>query len=68
MTVIKNICVYCGSSNGRLDAYGEAGTALAQALVKHNMGLVYGGASIGVMGKVADGILALGGEVIGVSS
>ncbi len=66
MTVIKNICVYCGSSNGRLDAYGEAGTALAQALVKHNMGLVYGGASIGVMGKVADGILAFGGEVIGV--
>ena len=66
MTVIKNICVYCGSSNGGLDAYGEAGNALAQALVKHKMGLVYGGASIGVMGKVADGVLALGGEVIGV--
>ena len=66
MSLVKYICVYCGSSNGRLEAYGDAGAVLAQALVKHNIGLVYGGASIGVMGKVADEVLALGGEVIGV--
>ena len=66
MTVIKNICVYCGSSFGRVDYYGQATNALAQALVRKNIGLVYGGASIGIMGKVADEVLALGGEVLGV--
>ena len=66
MTVIKNICVYCGSSFGRVDDYGQAANALAQALVRKNIGLVYGGASIGIMGKVADEVLALGGEVLGV--
>ena len=66
MTVIKNICVYCGSSFGRVDDYGQAANALAQALVRKNIGLVYGGASIGIMGKVADEVLALGGEVMGV--
>ena len=66
MAAIKNICVYCGSRPGRLPAYTEAATALAQVLVKHNIGLVYGGASIGLMGAVADEVLALGGDVIGV--
>ena len=63
---IKNICVYCGSSPGRLDIYADAARALAEALVKRNIGLVYGGASVGIMGVVADHVMARGGRVIGV--
>ena len=63
---IKNICVYCGSSPGRLDLYADAARVVAGALVKRNLGLVYGGASVGIMGVVADQVLALGGRVVGV--
>ena len=63
---LKNICVYCGSSPGRLDLYADAARAVAEALVKRNLGLVYGGASVGIMGVVADHVLALGGRVVGV--
>ncbi len=66
MTPIKSICIYCGSSPGRLDAYGLAACALANALVSRNIKLVYGGAGIGLMGLVADQVLELGGEAIGV--
>jgi uncharacterized protein (TIGR00730 family) len=63
---MKNICVYCGSSPGRLDAYSDAARALARALVDRDLGLVYGGASVGIMGLVADSVLQLGGRVVGV--
>jgi uncharacterized protein (TIGR00730 family) len=63
---IKNICVYCGSSPGRLDLYADAARTVAEALVKRDIGLVYGGASVGIMGVVADHVLALGGRVVGV--
>lgn len=63
---MKNICVYCGSSSGRLPAYAESARALARALVARDWGLVYGGASIGLMGLVADTVLQLGGRVVGV--
>jgi uncharacterized protein (TIGR00730 family) len=63
---MKNICVYCGSSPGRLAAYAEGARSLAQALVVRDLGLVYGGASIGLMGLVADTVLQLGGRVVGV--
>jgi len=63
---MKNICVYCGSSPGRLDAYADGARALAQALVARDLGLVYGGASIGLMGLVADTVLQLGGRAVGV--
>ncbi|MDD2881911.1 MAG: TIGR00730 family Rossman fold protein [Rhodoferax sp.] len=63
---MKNICVYCGSSPGRLDAYADGARALAQALVQRDIGLVYGGASIGLMGLVADTVLQLGGRAVGV--
>lgn len=63
---IKSICVYCGSRPGRLETYAEAATALAEALVKRNIRLIYGGASIGIMSMVADTVLQLGGEVVGV--
>jgi hypothetical protein len=63
---MKNICVYCGSSPGRLPAYADGARALAQALVERDMGLVYGGASIGLMGLIADTVLQLGGRAVGV--
>jgi uncharacterized protein (TIGR00730 family) len=65
-TLMKNICVYCGSSPGRLPAYAEGARALGRALVARDLGLVYGGASIGLMGLVADTVLQLGGRVVGV--
>lgn len=66
MTPINSICVYCGSSPGRLETYTNAANLLAKSLVNHNIRLIYGGASIGIMGMVADRVLALGGQVIGV--
>lgn len=63
---MKRICVYCGSNPGRQPIYRAAAAALGQELVRRNIGLVYGGASIGVMGAVADAVLQSGGEVIGV--
>jgi uncharacterized protein (TIGR00730 family) len=66
MTPINSLCIYCGSSPGRLDAYASAAFSLAEALVSRNIRLVYGGASIGLMGRVADHVLKLGGQAIGV--
>jgi uncharacterized protein (TIGR00730 family) len=60
------ICVFCGSSPGRGDSYGEAAAGLGRLLAKRGIGLVYGGASVGTMGIVADAALAAGGEVVGV--
>ena len=66
MSSIKSLCIYCGSSLGRLESYSTVGCELAKSMVNRNIKLVYGGAGIGVMGSVADQILQLGGEVIGV--
>lgn len=66
MKPINSICVYCGSSPGRQEAYAAAAFGLAEALVSRNIRLVYGGAGIGIMGMVADRVLALGGQAIGV--
>lgn len=66
MRQIHNICIYCGSSPGRLPVYAEAARALAHSLVNRNIGLVYGGASVGIMGVVADQVLQLGGRAVGV--
>jgi uncharacterized protein (TIGR00730 family) len=66
MTSIKSICIYCGSNPGRLDAYSSAAFSVAEALVSRNIRLVYGGASIGIMGMLADQVLKLGGQAIGV--
>jgi uncharacterized protein (TIGR00730 family) len=60
------LCVFCGSSAGRRADYAEAAHALGQAIAGRGFGLVYGGASVGLMGMVADGALSAGGEVIGV--
>ncbi|WP_328606517.1 TIGR00730 family Rossman fold protein [Amycolatopsis sp. NBC_00345] len=60
------VCVFCGSSMGLSPVYAEAASALGKLLAQRGIGLVYGGASVGTMGAVADAALAAGGEVIGV--
>ncbi len=60
------ICVFCGSAAGTRPEYAEAAAELGTALATRGLGLVYGGASVGLMGVVADAALAAGGEVVGV--
>jgi uncharacterized protein (TIGR00730 family) len=63
---MKNICVYCGSNFGVNPRFREAAIELGGELVNRGIGLVYGGASVGIMGTIADAVLARGGEVTGV--
>jgi len=63
---LKRICVYCGSNPGGRPEYRAAAVALGQALVERGIELVYGGASVGLMGAIADTVIAGGGKVIGV--
>ena len=63
---IKRICVYCGSSPGKNPAYSQAAQDLAMAMCDRGIGLVYGGAAVGIMGTVANAMLEAGGEAIGV--
>ncbi|MGB5164103.1 MAG: TIGR00730 family Rossman fold protein [Woeseiaceae bacterium] len=63
---MQRICVYCGSSPGIKPDYVGAAAVLAKVLVDNKIELVYGGAAVGIMGAIADGVLALGGKVHGV--
>ncbi len=63
---MKRICVFCGSNLGRRATYRQAAEDLGRALVERKVGLVYGGGNIGLMGVLADVVLAGGGEVQGV--
>ncbi len=63
---MKRICVYCGSNPGLHPEYIESAILLGEILVHHDIGLVYGGASVGLMGTLADTVLDNGGEVIGI--
>jgi len=63
---IKNICVYCGSGKGTNAAYAKAARELGIALAKANLGLVYGGGSLGLMGVVAKTTVKNGGYVTGI--
>jgi uncharacterized protein (TIGR00730 family) len=63
---VNAVCVYCGSSFGAKPAYAEATKQLAIALAERNLRVVYGGASAGLMGLLADTVLEHGGEVEGV--
>jgi uncharacterized protein (TIGR00730 family) len=63
---IKRICVFCGSSSGAREVYGEQARALGRAMAGRGIGLVYGGGGIGMMGAVADAVIEARGEVIGV--
>ncbi len=59
-------CVFCGSRHGVRPAYAAAAAALGKALVGRRLGLVYGGGNVGLMGVIADSVLAAGGRVTGV--
>ncbi len=63
---MKRVCVFCGSSPGARPEYLAAAKTLGSLLAAEGIGLVYGGAQVGLMGAVADAALARGGEVIGV--
>ncbi len=66
MPEFRRIAVYCGARTGNDDAYLAAARATGQAMAARGVGLVYGGGAVGLMGALADGALARGGEVIGV--
>ncbi len=63
---MHRICVFSGSNTGKRKEYQQAARDLGQELIARGLGLVYGGASVGLMGVIADTVLAGGGEVIGV--
>ncbi len=60
------IALYCGSRSGSNPVYQEKAIALAKGIADQGFGLVYGGASIGLMGQVADAVVQNGGETVGV--
>lgn len=64
--VVRSVCVYCGSSESTLPAYHDLATRFGEALAKNNLRMVYGGGSIGLMGRSAKAAHAAGGEVLGV--
>ncbi len=63
---MRRLCVFCGSSPGVHAEYREVAAGLGRLLAQRGIGLVYGGASVGLMGAVADAAQQAGGEVIGV--
>jgi uncharacterized protein (TIGR00730 family) len=63
---VRRVCVFCGSRPGARPSYARAAEATARAVAGRGLGLVYGGASVGLMGVMADAALAAGAEVVGV--
>lgn len=63
---MNRLCVFCGSSSGKGDTYEAAARLLGRTLAEAGIKVVYGGASVGLMGTLADAALEAGGEVIGV--
>lgn len=63
---IRRVCVYCASSERADKAYLDSARGLGEVLAKNSITVVYGGGAIGLMGRLADGVLANGGRVIGV--
>jgi hypothetical protein len=63
---VRRVCVYAGSNPGSDPAYAEAAAAFAATMAERGIGLVYGGGKVGLMGVLADTVLAHGGEAIGV--
>ncbi|MBZ9934945.1 TIGR00730 family Rossman fold protein [Mesorhizobium sp. BR1-1-16] len=60
------LCVFCGSNEGFRPEYRNAAVALGQTIAAHDSALIYGGSKVGLMGAVADAVLAAGGTVIGI--
>lgn len=63
---LRRVCVFCGSNPGRRPEYVQAAREMGRVLAERGLGLVYGGGKTGLMGVVADTVLAAGGEVLGV--
>jgi uncharacterized protein (TIGR00730 family) len=63
---MKNITVFCGSNSGFRVEYAEAAKSLARCLAERNIRLIYGGGNVGLMGIIADEVMRLGGEVVGI--
>lgn len=63
---IKNLAIFCGSSFGFNPCYSESAKKVAEVLAEKEINLIYGGASVGLMGIMADNLLSYGGTVIGV--
>lgn len=66
MTALRSLCVYCGSKYGNDPRYRETAVELGRQMADAGVRLVYGGGSVGLMGAIADSVLAHGGEVLGV--
>lgn len=66
MSPPRKLCVYCGSGNGRNPAYVEAARILGKTMAEAEIGLVYGGGSLGLMGEVARSVIENGGHVTGI--
>jgi hypothetical protein len=65
-SIVNNVAVFCASANGAKPVYAEAAAELARTLAKNGVGIVYGGANVGLMQVVAEAALAEGGRVIGI--
>jgi uncharacterized protein (TIGR00730 family) len=63
---VNRVCVFCGSSPGARPEYTETAQDLGSLLVERGLGLVFGGADVGLMGRLADAVMSEGGEAIGV--
>ena len=66
MTSIKSLCVFCGAAVGDDPAYGEAARALGDMMARRGVRLIFGAGHVGMMGILADAVLAAGGEAVGV--
>ena len=63
---MKSVCVFCGAGKARNPVYNDRARELGNLIAERNLRLVYGGASVGLMGTVADGVLEKGGDVYGI--
>ena len=66
MASIKSVCVYCGSSSRVDPRFLDAATELGRLMGRAGLELIYGGGRVGLMGRVADGVLAEGGRAVGI--
>jgi uncharacterized protein (TIGR00730 family) len=66
MSILKTICVYCGSGPGKNPAFAAAARQFGKILAENGIELIYGGGSIGLMGELAKSVLKHGGKVTGV--
>ncbi|WP_437191044.1 TIGR00730 family Rossman fold protein [Planctomicrobium sp. SH527] len=66
MSKVQSLCVFCGSRPGKDPVWAAAATELGTELARHGIHMVYGGGNVGIMGIVADAVLAGGGEITGV--